>query len=221
MSAEEIDSIIRMQETQLQSVGTNSYAEDYYQQTYLLRKKQQEASVGGQSTQVVLHKPLFESNPAMKGAPNSYLTNNLNSNNAPASSSPMKRGPDPLEGVLGRIPSHSVRAPRPLISLKSLTVHDHNDLKDVDVSNSGANKAVQSLLITIENTYNTLLDIDDIDLLLNNPQSASHFNITQIRQKREELTQDLFKSLNVNIPNNLMPNQRMGSVNDVSGMLHF
>lgn len=217
MSAEEIDSIIRMQETQLQSVGTNNYAEDYYQQTFLLRKKQFEASQVGQTAPVVLHKPLFESNPALKGAV-SLLTSNLN--NSSVSSSPMKRGPDPLEGVLGRIPSHSVRAPRPLISLKSLTVHDHSELNNVEV-NSSANKAIQSLLLTIENTYNTLLDIDDIDLLLNNPQSSSHFNIQQIRQKREELTQELFKSLNVNIPQNLMPNQRMPTPNDVPGMLHF
>jgi len=218
MSAEEIDSIIRMQETQLQSVGTNTYAEDYYQQTFLLRKKQQEAAQVGQNASVVLHKPLFESNPALKGVP-SNLTSSLN-NSTPVSSSPMKRGPDPLEGVLGRIPSHSVRAPRPLISLKSLTVHDHNDLNNVEV-NTGANKAIQSLLLTIENTFNTLLDIDDIDLLLNNPQSSSHFNMQQIRQKRDELTQELFKSLNVNIPQNLMPNQRMGTPNELPGILHF
>ena len=48
------------------------------------------------SNEITFHKPLFESNPRP---------------------TTVKR-PDPLEGVLGRIPSHSVRAPRPLLQIK-------------------------------------------------------------------------------------------------------
>jgi hypothetical protein len=87
MSAEEIDSIIRMQESQLNSAVANQFAEDYY---YLMQRQKPEEGL------VTLHKPLFES---------STKPSTL-------------RKPDSLEGVLGRIPSHSVRAPRPLLQLK-------------------------------------------------------------------------------------------------------
>jgi hypothetical protein len=75
--------------------------------------------------------------------------------------------PDPLEGVLGRIPSHSVRAPRPLLQLKQGEQDGLNTQETMSFAGDNkASKIIQSLLLLVENAFNYLLDIEDIDLIL-------------------------------------------------------
>ncbi|PRP75308.1 hypothetical protein PROFUN_05619 [Planoprotostelium fungivorum] len=178
MSAEEIDTIIRMQESQLHSSGTNPYAEDYYHQSLMAKQKTSDQPQA-------LHKPLFESN----------------------GKTVVKRaGVDPLEGVLGRIPSHSVRAPRPLLQIKLDTPtsgsNNHMEEDASDKVNDSGNKAIQGLLLTIEAAYNILLDIEDIDSLLQNAQSSSsnYVNPAQLKHKRDELTCELFEAFQIFTP---------------------
>ncbi len=267
MTAEEIDSIIRMQESQLNNAGTNGFAEDYYHQTLAYKKRistaqsllqqlqlqqqalqnanninntnsgatdtagqptsaqqqqqvlllqlqqlqQQQQQIQNQLYQFSLHKPLFESNQRIL----------------------RKSGYDPLEGVLGRIPSHSVRAPRPLLQIKANENNNNNNTggsttttirtssstptiftafeDDKDNRSNSSSKAIQSLLLIIENAWSALLDIEDIDLILKNAQlnPTHHFNVNHLRTKRDELTVELYKALHVNyntsaitLPNN-------------------
>eukprot|EP01117_Protostelium_nocturnum_P007036 TRINITY_DN2521_c0_g1_i1.p1 TRINITY_DN2521_c0_g1~~TRINITY_DN2521_c0_g1_i1.p1 ORF type:complete len:882 (-),score=351.37 TRINITY_DN2521_c0_g1_i1:282-2927(-) len=184
MTADEIDAIIRMQESQLHAAGTNPYAEDYYHQSLIAKQKALEGQVVG------LHKPLFESNARII----------------------IKRtGIDPLEGVLGRIPSHSVRAPRPLLQIKLDTPAANSDEKAGEEKNASApdgTKAIQGLLLTIETAYNLLLDIEDIDSLLKNAQNgtSNHVNPAQLKHKRDELTTDLYESLHIfSVPFGTLP----------------
>jgi hypothetical protein len=77
-----------------------------------------------------------------------------------------------LEGVLGRIPTHSVRAPRPLIQLKQQSENTTDQTEDSLASNNtqASSKAIHSLLLAIENAYNSLLDVEDIDSILKKPE---------------------------------------------------
>lgn len=162
MTAHEIDMIIKLQESQIQS--GNPYADDYYYNTLGMKKKK---------GPVVLHRPITEI------LSTKYV--------------PTKRT-DPFEGALGRIPTHSVRAPRALLQLK-------NETEGSDQNNSSLmssmSKATYSLLLTIENSFSLLLGIEDIDLVIKHPDSANHFNLTLLYQKREQLTNQLFDSLHV------------------------
>jgi len=179
MSAYEIETIIRMQESQLLA-GNNPFAEDFY---FVMRKHKSTDD----NAPFMLHKPLFESN---------------------AKATPLKKpGADPLEGVLGRIPSHSVRAPRMLLQItKSAEQHTPGPAENGENPSQTSSKAVQSLLLTIENAFHYVLDIEDLDQILKNVESASHFNVAHLRMKREEFTQELFKALHVHaIPFGTLP----------------
>eukprot|EP01119_Soliformovum_irregulare_P003916 TRINITY_DN14956_c0_g1_i2.p1 TRINITY_DN14956_c0_g1~~TRINITY_DN14956_c0_g1_i2.p1 ORF type:complete len:638 (-),score=158.75 TRINITY_DN14956_c0_g1_i2:408-2321(-) len=185
MTADEIDSIIRMQEAQLNATGSNQFAEDYY---HLMTKQRPEQG------EITFHKPLFESTPR------------------PA----MAKRPDPLEGVLGRIPSHSVRAPRPLLQINAQEEAENEGKEKVpslSVNSTGSeSKVIQVLLLTIENGLTLLLGVQDIDLILRHPMSNQHFNVHQLRRKREQLTVDLFNALHIytptsqTLPHRLHPN---------------
>jgi len=146
----------------------NPFVDDYYFQTTKAQKT---------NNLKPLHKPLFES---------------FSSNRFP----PIKK-PDPFEGVLGRIPSHSVRAPRPLLQLKSEETEGTSAAIDNSVSLSS--RSTYSLLLTFENSFNYLLDIEDLTELIQRPESSNHFNLNFLYQKRDQLTNDLFHSLHVHI----------------------
>ncbi len=101
-----------------------------------------------------------------------------------------------------------MRAPRPLIQLKqtengnenpegSTTTTSTNTPTTADASKPQSSKAIHSLLLAIENAYNCLLDIEDIDDILKRPESVTYFNIGYMRQKREEFTNELFKLLHI------------------------
>lgn len=192
MTSEEIDAIIRIQDSQLQN-NTNPFAEDFYCIKYVY--KNQDVFIN--------HRPLFETSPR----------------NVPLK----KPGGDIFEGVLGRIPTHSVRAPRELLKLKanqnidsptsspinadntsssSSTSSTTTTTTTTESSSSTSSKAVYSLLLSVENAFSSLIDIEDIDAILKRPESVQHFNIAFLRQKREEITSELFKLLHIYVPSN-------------------
>jgi len=97
---------------------------------------------------------------------------------------------DPIEGVLGKIPSHSVKAPRPLLQIKE-------DQEIFSNSTRMTTSKSYKILMSIENAINYLLEVEDIDLLLKNNSSANYFNLTHLKQQRELLTHSLFNALHV------------------------
>jgi hypothetical protein len=182
MSCEEIDAIIRIQDSQLQN-NTNPFAEDYYCIKYVYKN---------QLDVFINHRPLFETSPR---------------------NVPLKRpGGDIFEGVLGRIPTHSVRAPRELLKLRGNNPDSPTGTTNTEANNTSStassssssdnssSKAVYSLLLSIENAFSSLIDIEDIDAILKRPESVQHFNIAFLRQKREEITNELFKLLHIYVP---------------------
>jgi hypothetical protein len=88
-----------------------------------------------------------------------------------------------------------VRAPRPLLQIKQ-----ENGLETSISDDDHPPRAIHSLLLTIENAYSNLLDVEDTEMLLRHNESSAHFNIAQLKLKREELANDLFKSLHVHPP---------------------
>jgi len=93
------------------------------------------------------------------------------------SSSFVKQGVK-LEGVLGQIPSRSTKAPRPLLTLQ-------NELKSEQEQHT-------SILLLIENAFDRILDIEDIDklVLFSNPSEEVK---DAMNQKRVEIIKDLFR----------------------------
>ncbi|EGG19982.1 hypothetical protein DFA_07096 [Cavenderia fasciculata] len=164
MSADEIQTIHRLQAYQLHY--TNPYIEDFYFQ------KLKERS--GVVIQQFTHTPICDSLPKT-------ITKK------PTTTA------DPLLGALGRIPSHSIRAPRPILQI--ILDKDENEQYDKTVQSSD-----QTIKLAIESSYNHLLDIEDIDQLINNQQqSASTDNqqLIDLQAKKEQIAQDLFKSLHL------------------------
>lgn len=146
----------------------NPFVDDYYFQTMKAQRTDGLKPI---------HKPLFES---FSRFPPSTM-----------------KKPDPFEGVLGRIPSHSVRAPRPLLQLKSEENEGTTSASDHTVSLSS--RSTYSLLLTFENAFNCLLDVEDLTEIIQRPESSNNFNLNFLYQKREQLTNDLFTSLHVHI----------------------
>ena len=83
-----------------------------------------------------------------------------------------------LEGVLGSIPSRSSKTPRPLLNLQ-------NELKSEQEQHT-------SILLLIENAFDRILDIEDIDKLcrFSNPSNES---AAAMAEKRTEIVTDLFR----------------------------
>lgn len=108
MAAEEIDSIIRMQLAQLQT--DNPFVDDFYYQSYI--RKTGKPALADEVSPQAYHKPICEASPR----PQKKYTNGkcifielfvfVHSHLQ-----------ELLAGALGRVPSHSVRAPRPLVSI--------------------------------------------------------------------------------------------------------
>ena len=81
-----------------------------------------------------------------------------------------------MKGVLGKIPSHNTRAPRTLLHLNSTKSEQSQD---------------SSLLLQIENAFDCLIDIEDIDHLLRNSNSYSEETILNFTTKRREIVRSL------------------------------
>ena len=82
-----------------------------------------------------------------------------------------------MEGVLGKIPSRSSKAPRPLLSIQDLNVESERN---------------SSILLSMENGFDCVLDIEDIDKLIRYSNQAPE-NINGLKNKRSELVKDLFQ----------------------------
>ncbi|GAM27442.1 hypothetical protein SAMD00019534_106180 [Acytostelium subglobosum LB1] len=95
---------------------------------------------------------------------------------------------DPLLGSLGRIPSHSIRAPRPILQI--ILDKEDNEQYDKTVQSSD-----QTIKLAIESSYNHLLDLEDIDTLIKDPQSKEL--LAEYQTKREQISLELFKSLHL------------------------
>jgi hypothetical protein len=201
MSAEEIDSIIRLQNAQLHS--NHPYIDDYYY--YQLHNKKNAAPLLSDDVPqdiIHFHKPLCESTPTRTFPPKKIIN-------------------DPLAGVLGRIPTHSVRAPRPLLQLirgqsegytqsdSGATEQEQEEMEGVEQKDGGDKDKDREIrpphihhtvMLTIENAFNNLLDVEDIDLILaaggQNPANAN-VNISHLLHKREIISAELLKSLHI------------------------
>eukprot|EP01133_Synstelium_polycarpum_P019919 gene19919-23873_t len=163
MSAEEIQTIHRLQAYQLHY--TNPYIEDFYYQKLKQR--------GSTAPPIHSHTPICDSLPkSMMFTPKKPTT------------------VDPLLGSLGRIPSHSIRAPRPILQI--ILDKDDNEQYDKTVQSSD-----QTIKLAIESSYNHLLDLEDIDALITNPSASDTTLIAEYQAKREQVSIDLFKSLHL------------------------
>eukprot|EP01121_Diplochlamys_sp_Union-15-3_P011087 TRINITY_DN3180_c0_g1_i5.p1 TRINITY_DN3180_c0_g1~~TRINITY_DN3180_c0_g1_i5.p1 ORF type:complete len:622 (-),score=128.12 TRINITY_DN3180_c0_g1_i5:187-2028(-) len=138
MSAAEIDNIILMQYMQITS--SRPFVDDYYYQVKLSKSS---------NGKVIPHTPLCDEFEQLNSA-----------------SKPFQQSPDLFVGVLGRIPMHSVRAPRPLLHL------DEEETKPTEASDDKVTftktRTLRSYLMHIENIWDILLEIEDLDNIAKN-----------------------------------------------------
>jgi flagellar motor protein MotB len=179
MTAEEIDSIIRMQEQQLNF--ENPFLDDYYYQNTLMRKDNSAA------TKLIYHRPICE---ALTRAP------------------PKKTTID-FQGVLGRIPTHSVRAPRPILQLEEEKSGDAEQVENESQKPRAISTRTTPVgsnhyyLLAIEDIYNIVLEIEDLDTIIRHISADSRdqfFNKNGLLEKRKEKTEALYQLLSVHIP---------------------
>jgi len=226
MNAYEIDTLIRIHEAQLRNFDSNPFVEDYYYQKMQWTQREDRPVL----LDTILHRPLFESS--------SFYQSLSERNGVPLSPKSAENSfyrrktfsTDPMEGVLGRIPSHSVRAPRVLLQLPSSNVNErsssssssHHDISSnafldeksslQELSNSisgdyeskdGQNREALTLfhlvLLTIENCFIILLDLEDLDFLIkaSNSQGDHRLTMEELHADRELLENLLFSSLHV------------------------
>jgi hypothetical protein len=68
---------------------------------------------------------------------------------------------DPLPNVLGRIPSHSVRAPRPLVQVKEADGSSLKPAEEIPPEQQDQEKAISYAIVqTIEEMYNLVLETE-------------------------------------------------------------
>lgn len=188
MSAYEIDTIIKMQRQQLRS--DNPYTNDYYHQNALKKSiaaqlrngvplhPQQEMPVGN-------HTPLYD------------CTN----------TSSYTRKTTEMPGVLGKIPTHSVRAPRPVLQLKKpagrMSGNDQTTLREVTATR-----------LAIENAYELLIDVEDINDLLEHTPHTSRETVQLLFSKRSAIIEELFEAFPLFLakPNTPFPERRENSI---------
>lgn len=86
-----------------------------------------------------------------------------------------------MEGVLGAIPGRSTKTPRPLLNLQN----EHRTEREQHAS----------VLMLIENAFDRILDIEDIDKLLRfpDPSRMTKESASVMNEKRSSTLQDLFR----------------------------
>eukprot|EP01132_Coremiostelium_polycephalum_P002713 gene2713-3366_t len=138
---------------------TNPYIEDYYYQRFKMK-----------STTVTTHThtPICDSQPKTAPSP--------------------KKAADPLSGALGRIPSHSIRAPRPILQI----ILNNDETEQLDNRNQSSD---QTIKLVIESSYTHVLDLEDINNLILNTQDQTL--LAEYMEKREPVSNELFKSLHL------------------------
>jgi hypothetical protein len=208
MSADEIDSIIRIQEQQLSS-DMNPFLEDYYYQNF---------QIASNPSKYPLHRPITEaivpgarsqrrrpnSVPSSPSTTSTSTSNDSGSGSSDGKSSEGNNAPvDPFQNVLGRIPSHSVRAPRPLLILETpsedkaeattagvgamsahaqgLTLEPSITAPEMDAASvleqeasSALAAASRRVLLLIESAFGTLLECEDLQLLIQHIGQVVH-----------------------------------------------
>ncbi|KAG0500695.1 hypothetical protein HPP92_000767 [Vanilla planifolia] len=165
MSAEEIESILRMQHAAMHN--SDPYVDDYYHQACLAKKY----SGSGLNNHFYPSFMRDISSRARSGnEPHSYLH----------------------VDALGRISFSSIRKPRPLLEVDPPSVNDgsleqKSSLRPLEL------EPLLAARITIEDGLCLLLDVDDIDRLLRSgqPQDGS----SQLRRRRQVLLEGLAASL--------------------------
>jgi len=191
MLAEDIETIINIQEVQLHS--DNPFLEDYYFQNYMKKRNPSVVS----ADVIYRHRPICEC----------FL---------PAGT--LKQRPfgikDPFEGVLGRTLGPSVRAPRPLVELKTTTSEEKEEksseggnlVEDVDgggfaralmARTAGLSSLNRTLLLSIETAFSDVLEIEDLNLLLSASVSDNRFNHQSLLEKRMEKINHLYSVLKI------------------------
>ncbi|KAM7269450.1 hypothetical protein ACFE04_024947 [Oxalis oulophora] len=168
MSAEEIDGILRMQ---LAATHSNDpYVDDYYHQACLARK-----SAGAKLKHHFCPVHLRD------------LHSRANANNEPHAFLQVE--------ALGRVPFSSIRRPRPLLEVdppnSSSTANTEQNLLDKPLEQ----EPMLAARVIIEDGLCLLLDVDDIDRFLEFNQMQDC--VTQLRQKRMNLLEELATSLHL------------------------
>ncbi|XP_078338699.1 uncharacterized protein LOC111100321 isoform X1 [Crassostrea virginica] len=171
MTQKEKDWIIKIQLIQLQT--ENPYLDDFYYTTYTLKKKAEERQKRQQNG--VMEDKDGELNliiPAM----------------AKLETRPYK--PAQFEGSLGRLTTSSVHNPRQIIDVRSDAKPHGEESESKNVSKEL--RRSRQLLMEIENGYNLLLDVDDIEKkILALPEEARK----PLFEDRKNMLTDLYKYL--------------------------
>ncbi|XP_042477548.1 protein PAT1 homolog 2-like [Macadamia integrifolia] len=166
MTAEEIESILRMQHAATHS--NDPYIDDYYHQARLAKKT---AGARLKHHFCPTHLRDLPSRARANAEPHAYLQ----------------------VDALGRVPFSSIRRPRPLLEVDPPSAYSGEGNVDQKVSEKPLEQEpMLAARITIEDGLCLLLDVDDIDRLLefNQPQDG-----VQLRRRRQVLLEGLAASL--------------------------
>ncbi|XP_006817996.1 protein PAT1 homolog 1-like [Saccoglossus kowalevskii] len=138
MTPKEKDWIIKIQMMQLQS--NNPYLDDYYYQTFVLRKRAEVKKLNNEGIQTVKKdEPKIIMPPAKQSDARQYK-------------------PAHFEGTLGTVSVASVNNPRKMIDVKRAP-----SLQDDDLITSQPLKKRAVVLLSIEKVYSLLLELEDLE----------------------------------------------------------
>ncbi|XP_077999996.1 protein PAT1 homolog 1-like [Glandiceps talaboti] len=171
MTQKEKDWIIKIQMMQLQS--NNPYLDDYYYQTYVLRKraKDRQSSSEGVQSEEKNSDPKIIMPQAKQTEARQYK-------------------PAHFEGTLGTVTVASVNNPRKMIDVGLPAVHE--DEQSLGSKELSVRKRAH-LLLGIEKVYSLLLDLEDLEKkALALPEDDS-----EIEQERQRLVNQIYNNLNV------------------------
>merc|ERR1712054_261426 len=145
-------------------------------------EKELEKNVGLATPLLVTHKPIFLYTP-------------------PRQFKKKEGKDDPLANALGRIPSHSVRAPRRMIPL---TTEQHNRILHpavVATSPTQNGNVTWSVAFYLEELFTLLLDINDLDFIMENALPPTREGKEELFRARDMLGRRLFALLQMPNPN--------------------
>lgn len=166
MTAEEIESILRMQHAATHS--NDPYVDDYYHQACLSKKS------SGSRTKHNFYPSSIRDLPSRgrgSNEPHAYLQ----------------------VDALGRVPFSSIRRPRPLLEVDTPSVSGDGMLDQKSSVKPLEQEPMLAARIAIEDGLCLLLDVDDIDRLLQSSQLQD--GGSQLRRRRQVLLEGLAASL--------------------------
>ncbi|XP_070581162.1 LOW QUALITY PROTEIN: protein PAT1 homolog 1-like [Ptychodera flava] len=177
MTQKEKDWIIKIQMMQLQS--NNPYLDDYYYQTFVLKKRALEKQNSGVESE-------------NKGSDPEIIMPQ------PKQTEARQYKPAHFEGTLGTVSVASVNNPRKMINVR--TPSQQEDDQNVGSKDLTVRKRAH-LLLGIEKIYTLLLELDDLE----KKALALPEDDKDIEQERQKLVNQIFNSLSV--PNKLQTGQ--------------